>query len=108
MKQWHGNIWRVSAGQLALYAPLCPINHAYYLAPKSGEQTTKAGNVTYRRVWKCGDCRHQFSVLVATIFEDSHILLSKWLLAYYLMCAGKNGVAALELTRILGIAYSSA
>lgn len=92
--------------------PVCPhcgtINHAYYLAPKSGERTTKTGKVSYRRLWKCGDCRQQFSVLVGTIFEDSHIPLSKWLIAYYLICAGKNGVAALELSRILGIAYSSA
>src|SRR5579872_280330 len=92
--------------------PICPhcgtVHHAYYLAPKSGTRTTRKGNTTYRRLWKCGDCRKQFSVLVGTIFEDSHIPLSKWLLAYYLLCAGKNGVAALELSRILGIAYSSA
>ncbi len=92
--------------------PICPhcgsVNHAYYLAPKSGTRTTKTGKVSYRRLWKCADCRQQFSVLVGTIFEDSHIPLSKWLLAYHLMCAGKNGVAALELSRTLGIAYSSA
>lgn len=92
--------------------PICPhcgaIDRAYYLAPKNGYRTTKPGKITYRRLWKCGDCRQQFSVLVGTIFEDSHIPLSKWLLAIHLMCAGKNGVAALELSRLLGIAYSSA
>ncbi|MGH2503208.1 MAG: IS1595 family transposase [Ktedonobacterales bacterium] len=92
--------------------PICPhcgsVNHAYFLAPKSGARTTRTGKTTYRRLWKCGDCREQFSVLVGTIFEDSHISLSKWLLAIHLLCAGKNGVSALELSRTLGIAYRSA
>jgi transposase-like protein len=92
--------------------PICPhcgvIGRAYYLEPQSGHRTTKRGNPTYRRVWKCADCRQQFSVLVGTIFEDTHIPLSKWLLAIHMLCAGKNGVAALELSRTLGIAYRSA
>lgn len=92
--------------------PVCPhcgsVNRAYYLAPKSGARTTRTGKTTYRRLWKCADCRQQFSVLVGTIFEDSHIPLSKWLLAIHLLCAGKNGVSALELSRTLGIAYRSA
>jgi len=92
--------------------PICPhcgvIDHAYYLAPLSGVRVTRTGKVSYRRVWKCADCRQQFSVLVGTIFEDSHLPLSKWLLAIHLLCAGKNGVSALELSRTLGIAYKSA
>ena len=62
----------------------------------------------YRRIWKCADCREQFSVLVGTIFEDSKIPLSKWLLAIHLLCQGKNGVSAHELHRTLGITYKSA
>lgn len=92
--------------------PICPhcgsVNHAYYLAPKSGARTTRTGKATYRRLWKCGDCREQFSVLVGTIFEDTKMPLSKWLLAVHLMNAGKNGVSALEISRVLGVAYSSA
>ncbi len=92
--------------------PICPhcgiVNHAYFLEPESGIRTTRTGDTSYRRLWKCGDCRQKFSVLVGTIFEDSHIPVSKWLLAVHLMCAGKNGVSALELSRQLGIAYRSA
>jgi transposase-like protein len=92
--------------------PICPhcgsVNHAYYLAPKSGDRRTRRGNPTYRRLWKCADCREQFSVLVGTIFEDSKIPLSKWLLAIHLMTSGKNGVSAHELHRDLGITYKSA
>ena len=50
----------------------------------------------------------QFSVLVRTVFEDSRIPPSKWLLGIHLMCTGKNGVSAHELHRALGITYRAA
>ena len=31
-----------------------------------------------RRVLKCGKCRKQFSSTLGTIFEDSHVPLTKW------------------------------
>lgn len=91
--------------------PICPhcgsVDHAYFLTPKSVRKTS-TGKKTYRRVWKCVDCRKQFSVLVGTIFEDSKIPLSKWLLAIHLLCQGKNSVSAHELHRTLDITYKSA
>jgi transposase-like protein len=94
------------------HGPICPhcglVGEATHLAPKAGERKTRTGKVSNRRVWQCNSCRQQFSVLIGTIFEDSKIPLSKWLLGIHLMCAGKNGVAALELKRELGIAYRSA
>jgi transposase-like protein len=57
---------------------------------------------------KCGHCRKQFTVRVGTIFEDSHIPLSKWLYAIRLMCASKKGVSANQLSRELDIQYRSA
>jgi transposase-like protein len=82
----------------------------YFIAAKSGERKTKAGTVTYRRLWKCRDkdCAKQFSVLIGTIFESSKVPVSKWLLAMWLLGAGKNGVSALELQRHLGISYQTA
>jgi transposase-like protein len=92
--------------------PTCPhcgaVDDAYYLTPKSGARTTRTGKVSYRRLWKCAACRQQFSVLVGTIFEDSKIPISKWLLAFHLLCAGKNGVSALELSRMLDVCYKTA
>ncbi|MDQ2784466.1 MAG: IS1595 family transposase [Chloroflexota bacterium] len=94
------------------HGPICPhcgiVDDATYLAPKDGPRKTSTGKVSYRRVWQCNECRKQFSVLVGTVFEDSKIPLSKWLLAMHMMQAGKNGVAALELHRTLGITYKSA
>ena len=61
-----------------------------------------------RRVLKCAKCRKQFSVTVGTIFEDSHIPLTKWLMAIHLLCASKKGMSAHQLHRMLGITYKSA
>lgn len=97
--RWHGS-------------PVCPhcgeVGNAYYLKATNGYRTTKAGNRSYRRLWKCAACRKQFSVLVGTIFQDTKVPLSKWLLAIYLMAASKNGVAAFELHRTIGVTNKTA
>lgn len=51
----------------------------------------------------CSNCKSQFTVTIGTIFEDSHIPLRKWLIAWYLLCSCKKGIAALELKRLLEI-----
>jgi transposase-like protein len=62
-----------------------------------------------RRLWKCAACRKQFTVTVGTIFESSHIPLHKWLWAFYLLCASKKGMSALQLQRMLKLgSYRSA
>jgi transposase-like protein len=63
---------------------------------------------TKRRLWKCRACRKQFTVMVGTIFESSHIPLNKWLAAFYLLCSSKKGMSAHQLHRMLGITYKSA
>jgi transposase-like protein len=91
---------------------VCPhcgsIGEHYFISAKSGTRETRMGNKSYRRLWKCRDCKTQFSVLVGTVFESSKVPVSKWLLALWLMGAGKNGVSALELQRHLGVAYQTA
>jgi len=88
--------------------PVCPkcgeINNAYRLEPKP----SKKGTHVRKGVWKCGGCREQFTVTVGTIFEDSHIPLNKWLLAYHLLCASKKGMSAHQLHRMLKVTYRSA
>jgi len=72
-------------------------------------RATKVGGTTARPgLYMCNDCRRQFTVTVGTIFEDSKIPLSKWLLAYRLLNGGKKGHSANELSRMLGITYKSA
>src|SRR5271166_4324531 len=46
-----------------------------------------------RRIWKCKECRRQYSAKLGTIFEDSPIPLDKWMLALWLIVNCKNGVS---------------
>jgi len=57
----------------------------------------------------CSACRKQFTVTVGTIFEDSHIPLRKWLIAWYLICSSEKGISSLQLQRLLELgSYRSA
>ena len=58
---------------------------------------------------QCVECKKQFTVTVGTIFEDSHIPLRKWLVAWYLLCSSKKGISSLQIQRMLGLgSYRSA
>jgi transposase-like protein len=46
--------------------------------------------------------------MVGTIFSDSHIPISKWLMAFSIMSASKKGVSAHQVHRMLGITYKTA
>jgi transposase-like protein len=81
--------------------PHCGADSPYRLTPKAGSKT-RAG------VLKCRKCRKQFTVTVGTIFEDSHVPISKWLLAVHLLCASKKGMSAHQLHRMLGVTYKTA
>lgn len=60
-------------------------------------------------LYKCGGCKDTFTVRVGTVMEDSKIPLHKWLVAFYIMCASKTQVSALQLQRQLALgSYRSA
>jgi transposase-like protein len=59
-------------------------------------------------LYKCAECRKQFSVTVGTVFEDSKIKLHIWLQACHLMSASKKGVSSKQLERMLGVSYKTA
>lgn len=82
--------------------PICPHCGSVDNAAKLEGKSTRPG------VHKCRGCRKPFSVTVGTLFERSHIPLSKWLLAVHLMSASKKGMSALQLSRMLGLTYKSA
>jgi transposase-like protein len=84
--------------------PVCPhcgyVRKPYFLKPSNGtSRKTRTGSESQRRVWKCADCRKQFSVLTGTIFHGTKISIRKWVFVIFEMCASKNGVAARELER---------
>jgi hypothetical protein len=52
--------------------PVCPhcgsVGAHYFLNPANGRsRKTRTGAASERRVWKCRECRRQFSVLTGTI-----------------------------------------
>src|SRR5208283_3343675 len=51
----------------------------------------------------CNDCRDKFTCRTGTVMERSHVPLHKWLLAIHLMASSKNGIAAHELMRNMGL-----
>lgn len=92
---------------------VCPhcgvVGNSAYLEPANGRsRKTRTGAMSQRRVWKCRDCRKQFSVLTGTIFHGTKIPVRTWLMVIFEMCASKNGVAAREIERKYDLTPKSA
>ncbi len=82
--------------------PQCPHCGVIDRAGKLKGKSTRIG------LWKCYECRKQFTVKVGTVFEHGRIPLHKMLQATYLMCASKKGVSAHQLHRTLEVTYKTA
>jgi len=61
-----------------------------------------------RRTYACAWCGTQISPTAGTIFHKSETSLKSWFFAMFLMSSSKNGVAAKELERQLGVTYKTA
>ena len=84
--------------------PICPhcgsVGEHYFLNPANGRsRRTRTGAASERRVWKCRDCRKQFSVLTGTIFHGTKIPIRTWLMVLFEASSSKNGIAAREIER---------
>jgi transposase-like protein len=66
------------------------------------------GKATRIGLWKCYQCRKQFTVKVGTVFEDSHVPMRLWLQAVYLLCSSKKGISSNQLHRTLGVTLKTA
>jgi transposase-like protein len=89
--------------------PVCPHckNHkekAIYKMESKPDSKTKLRKGLY----KCGACRKPFTVRVGTIFEDSHLPISKWLMAFFILSSSKKSISANQLSRMLKITYKAA
>jgi len=86
-------------------APVCP--HCGGL-----DRITKVKANPEKRIrvglWRCGDCKKQFTVKVGTVFEHMRLPLHKALQAAYLVTSSKKGISAHQLHRTLEITYKSA
>jgi transposase-like protein len=64
--------------------------------------------VQKRRSYACAWCAAQIYPTAGTIFHKSETSLKKWFFAMFLMSNSKNGVAAMELQRQIGVTYKTA
>ncbi len=68
----------------------------------------EAGKNKRTRIFQCLACGKQFSATSGTIFNDTHLPLTKWFMAIALICEAKKGMSALQLQRHLGVNYRTA
>jgi transposase-like protein len=63
---------------------------------------------TEKQLFYCKDCDYQFSVASGTVFNDSHLPLTKWFLTTHLLCEAKKGMSACQIQRTVGMSYKTA
>ncbi len=61
-----------------------------------------------RRLWKCKECRHQFSVTSGTIFASRKLPIRDYLAAIAIFVNAVKGISALQLGRDLDVQYKTA
>jgi len=57
-------------------------------------------------LYRCAPCKRKFTIKVGTVFEDSHVPLTYWLQAAYLMVSSKKGFSSHQLMRALDVPVS--
>jgi len=80
----------------------CGSEHVYKMMNAAGD----ARNARF--LWRCHDCKKQYSVRLGTVYEESRIELRHWCYAFWRAATSKKGVAALEIMRQCQISYKSA
>ena len=82
--------------------PVCPHCGGVERISKMAGKSTRLG------LYKCYQCRRQFTVRMGTIFESSHVPLHIWLQAMYLIAGSKKGISSNQLHRTLGVTLKTA
>ncbi len=78
-----------------------------YACPKC-EKDTNWYRIQAERAYSCQWCGHHLHPTVGTPFEKTRTPLQLWFYAIYLFTTTRNGVAAKELERQLGVTYKTA
>jgi len=73
--------------------PLCGCRE-YYLIKK-------------RHKYQCKNCRYQASVTAGTVMDRSHLPLTIWVWAIFLVAHDKRGISATQLSRVLNLPYNT-
>lgn len=64
--------------------------------------------VKARRCYECDFCGYQVYPTAGTPFENTRTSLQDWFLVMFMFCASRNGVAAKEVQRTIGVTYKTA
>ena len=79
-----------------------------YVCPKCAATRCSQFIRRSKSMWQCSACRHQTSLRAGTVFDNTKLPLTTWLLALYLLSQSKTNLSALELMRPLGVCYRTA
>ena len=82
--------------------PVCPHCGGVERISKMQGKSTRIG------AYKCYQCRKPFTVKVGTVFEASHVAMTVWLQAMFLMASSKKGISSNQLHRTLGVTLKTA
>ncbi|MCU1249196.1 MAG: transposase [Edaphobacter sp.] len=66
------------------------------------------GERNKRFLWRCRDCKEQYTVRIGTVYEESRLPMKHWAYAFWRGATSKKGVSALEIKRHCQISYKSA
>lgn len=66
------------------------------------------GERSKRYLWRCRDCKEQYTVRIGTVYEESRLPVRHWAYAFWRACTSKKGVSAREIQRHCQISYKSA
>jgi transposase-like protein len=83
--------------------PHCKFTEIYKITPMANSKAP-----TRKGVYCCAACRKQFTVTVGTVFERSHIPISKLVMAIFIICSSKKSISAHQLHRMLKVTYKTA
>jgi len=83
--------------------PHCKHDEAYKLTSKPDTR-----NKIRKGVYCCAACRKTFTAKVGTVLEASHIPVSTWIMALFLICSSKKPLSAHQLHRMLKVTYKTA
>lgn len=78
-----------------------------FTCPKC-HRSAKYYRVKARRSYECEHCGHQVYPTAGTPFERTRTSLRDWFHVMFLFCSTRNGVAAKEVQRQLGVTYKTA
>ena len=79
-----------------------------FRCPRCGEAGHSEFRVGTLKTFECRACHRQTSLIAGTLFQATHLALTIWFLAIYLISQAKTGLSSLALMRKLGVSYPSA